>query len=94
MSYDLLVFDKRRPPTNQSDFLDWYNQRVEEEDEGDISCVSEEMQIFFHSVRQIFPPMNVKQNQILSKAAAERLFLEFFQNLETNGSIKWVEMDI
>lgn len=58
MSYDLLVFDKRRTPTNQSDFLDWYNQRMEEEDEGDISCVSEEMQVFFHSVRQIFPPMN------------------------------------
>lgn len=34
MSYDLLVFDKRRPPTNQSDFLDWYNQRVEEGGNG------------------------------------------------------------
>ncbi len=33
MSYDLLVFDKRRTPTIQSDFLDWHNRHAEEEDE-------------------------------------------------------------
>ena len=38
--------------------------------------------------------VKVKQNQILSKATAEQLFLDFFQNAETVDSIEWVEMDI
>ncbi|MDE6518543.1 MAG: hypothetical protein K2L18_11985 [Acetatifactor sp.] len=58
MSYDLLVFEKRGIPTNRPDFLNWYIQKLENEDEQDISCVSEKLQRFFHSVRHIFPPMN------------------------------------
>ena len=58
MSYDLLVFEKRGIPTNRQDFPNWYIQKLENEDEQDISCVSEKLQKFFHSVRHIFPPMN------------------------------------
>lgn len=58
MSYDLMVFEKGRIPTDQSDFLNWYNQSMESETVQDISCASECLQKFFHSVRDIFPPMN------------------------------------
>ena len=58
MSYDLMVFEKGKAPANHSDFLSWYEQKMEEESEQDISCMSEKMQNFFHSLRQIFPPMN------------------------------------
>lgn len=58
MSYDLMVFEKRGVPEDQSDFLNWYNQKMECESVQDITAVSEKLQAFFHSVREIFPPMN------------------------------------
>ncbi len=38
--------------------------------------------------------VKVKQNQILSRAAAEQLFLDFFQDTETVDSIEWEELDL
>lgn len=58
MSYDLMIFEKNKIPTNQSDFLSWYNQKMECDDEQDISSTSEKIQKAFHSLRNIFPPMN------------------------------------
>lgn len=58
MSYDLVVFEKRKIPAEPSAFLDWYHEKMEEESQEDISCASEDLQKFFHEVRRIFPPMN------------------------------------
>lgn len=58
MSYDLMVFEKRGVPTVQSDFLNWYDQKMERETEREICDATESMQKFFDSVRRIFPPMN------------------------------------
>ena len=58
MSYDLMIFEKNKIPTNQSDFLCWYNQKMECDNERDISSASEKIQKVFHSLRNILPPMN------------------------------------
>ncbi len=58
MSFDLIVFEKGKIPVNHSEFINWYEQKMEEGNVQDISCVSEKLQYFFHSVRHIFPPMN------------------------------------
>lgn len=55
MSYDLMVFEKRGVPTVQSDFLNWYDQKMERETEREICDATESMQKFFDSVRRIFP---------------------------------------
>lgn len=58
MSYDLMVFEKKGVPTDKSDFMNWYHQKMECENVQEISCATEKIQNFFHSVRRIFPPMN------------------------------------
>ena len=37
MSYDLVIFEKSKTPTGQPDFLNWYNKKMECDDEQDIS---------------------------------------------------------
>lgn len=58
MSYNLMIFEKNKIPINQSDFHNWYNQKMEYGDEQDISSASEKIQKVFHSLRNIFPPLN------------------------------------
>lgn len=58
MSYDLVVFEKSKIPTDRSGFLRWYEQKKEYGGGQDISCASEKLQHFFHSVRKIFPPVS------------------------------------
>lgn len=38
--------------------------------------------------------IKLKQSQILSQAAAEQLFLDFFQNTKTVPGVEWTEMEI
>ena len=58
MSYDLVVFEKNGIPSSRKEFLNWYNQKMECESVSDISCATQNLQKFFHSVRDVFPPMN------------------------------------
>ncbi|MCI8530710.1 MAG: hypothetical protein HFH82_16545 [Lachnospiraceae bacterium] len=58
MSFDLAVFEKNEVTTNQSEFLKWFHQKAECENVSEISCASDKLQKFFHSIRDIFPPMN------------------------------------
>lgn len=61
MSYDLVVFEKTKVPTNPTEFLSWYQKQVEWNEDCDYngsSHVSEKLQKFFHKIKDIFPPMN------------------------------------
>lgn len=58
MSFDLMIFEKNKISTNQSDFLNWYNQKIDCDNIQDISFASEKIQKVFHLLRNIFPPMN------------------------------------
>lgn len=58
MSFDLMIFEKIKISTNQSDFLNWYNHKMECDDIQDISFASKKIQEVFHLLRNIFPPMN------------------------------------
>ena len=57
MSYDLMVYEKGKAPMDQQKFMGWYNEKIESGSSKGISYASEKLQIFFHSVRKIFPPM-------------------------------------
>ncbi len=61
MSYDLVVFEKKKAPTAQEGFLKWYTEQAEwsgDYDYNDISHASASLQKFFDAVKDIFPPMN------------------------------------
>ena len=58
MSYDLMVYEKGKAPVDQQKFMGWYNEKIESGNGKGISYASEKMQTFFHSVRNIFPPMD------------------------------------
>ena len=61
MSYDLMVFEKTKAPTNPTEFLNWYQKQTEWNDDcdyNDSSHASEKLQKFFHKIKDIFPPMN------------------------------------
>lgn len=61
MSYDLMVFEKSKAPTNHAEFMKWYLQKTQWSancDYNDISHACENLQKFFYKVKDIFPPMN------------------------------------
>ena len=58
MGYDLMVFEKGKAPVDQQKFMGWYNEKIESGNGKGISYASEKLQTFFHSVRNIFPPMD------------------------------------
>lgn len=61
MSYDLMVFEAKKAPKNQKDFLNWYLLQTKwEEDHGynDPKVSSSNLQNWFLEMIQTFPAMN------------------------------------
>lgn len=75
MSYDLMVYEKGKAPMDQQKFMGWYNEKIESGSSKGISYASEKLQIFFHSVRNIFPPMDgpfAQDNMAMEKPEMEK----------------------
>ncbi len=61
MSYDLMVFEKSKAPTNKEDFMKWYEKQVQwsEDHSYQASSVSSvALQNWFMEMKDIFYPMN------------------------------------
>ncbi len=61
MSYDLMVFEKTKAPTTKKEFMAWYENQTdwnEEQDNKTISVSSPDLQIRFRGLKETFPPMN------------------------------------
>ncbi|WP_154223539.1 hypothetical protein [Marinicella rhabdoformis] len=61
MSYDLMVFDPTVAPKERKDFMKWYAQQTEwEEDHSyqDNEVSTEGLQAWFKDMIEYFPPMN------------------------------------
>lgn len=60
MSYDLMVFDAGKAPLDRDQFMDWFDQRMESEDdsEGDPAICSPELRAWFMDMIQRYPPLN------------------------------------
>jgi hypothetical protein len=61
MSYDLMVFDPKAPPTGRDSFMEWYNEQTQwsEEhnyDNPDVSTL--ELRTWYMEIIKQFPPMN------------------------------------
>lgn len=61
MSYDLMVFDLEKAPREQTEFMQWYDQQTEwEEDHNyqEVSVCSERLKAWFMEMITFYPPMN------------------------------------
>ncbi|MEY8338744.1 hypothetical protein AALB16_12110 [Lachnospiraceae bacterium 62-35] len=61
MSYDLMVYDKRKAPETKEEFMKWYEKQTEWEEDhdySDIHVASSELQGWFMEMIKNFPPMN------------------------------------
>lgn len=61
MSYDLMVFEPSSAPKNRKEFMEWYAQQTEwEEDHSyqDHEVSTERLQAWFKEMVEYFPPMN------------------------------------
>lgn len=61
MSYDLMVFDPSAAPSKHSDFMDWYDQQTEwEEDHGynNPDVTTPALRAWFLEMIKAFPPLN------------------------------------
>lgn len=61
MSYDLMVFEPSSAPKNRKEFMEWYAQQTEwEEDHSyqDHKVSTERLQAWFKEMVEYFPPMN------------------------------------
>lgn len=61
MSYDLMVFEKTKAPKTKKEFMEWYEQQVEwDEDHNYESPVvtTPNLHRWFMEIKDTFPPMN------------------------------------
>lgn len=61
MSYDLMVFEKTKAPNNKIEFMKWYEEQVqwnEEHNYDSIELSSDNLKNWFMDMIKIFPPMN------------------------------------
>lgn len=61
MSYDLMVFEKKKAPQTKKDFLDWYEQQIEWNEDHDYQTIqvsSPALQNWFMEMKDTFPPMD------------------------------------
>jgi hypothetical protein len=61
MSYDLMVFDKHSAPKSRVDFLKWYEQQTEWEEQhtyDDPAVCSRELREWFLDITRTFPALN------------------------------------
>lgn len=60
MSYDLLVFDASVAPRDREDFLEWYDELTEWEDEpyDNPDRLSPNLKAWFAEMIETYPPMN------------------------------------
>lgn len=61
MSYDLMVFDKKRTPANKQAFMVWYEEFTKWEDAVDYNetvHTSTALKAWYADMIKIFPPMN------------------------------------
>lgn len=61
MSYDLMVFDKKKRFRAKDDFFAWYNKLIEWSDNidyNDYRHSTNELQNFFLDMKDIVPPLN------------------------------------
>ena len=61
MSYDLMVFDPSAAPSEHSDFMDWYDQQTEwDEDHGynNPDVTTPALRAWFLEMIRAFPPLN------------------------------------
>ena len=61
MSYDIMVFDKAKAPTKRLEFMQWYIQQTQWEDDEDYQSIeraTEPLRNWFMEMKDIFPPMN------------------------------------
>ena len=48
MSYDLIIFEKSNMPTGRTGFLNWYDKKMECDDEQDISSAPKKYKKLFY----------------------------------------------
>lgn len=61
MSYDLMVFEKAKAPNNKIEFMKWYEEQVqwnEEHNYDSIEVTSNNLKNWFLDMIKTFPPMN------------------------------------
>lgn len=61
MSYDLMVFDKNKAPKECADFMEWFKNKTqwnEERDYDNVDGTSEKLVKWFMEMKDTFPPMN------------------------------------
>jgi hypothetical protein len=61
MSYDLLVFDPKEPPSDRAGFMDWYKQQnggSEDHSYNDPVVSTPELRNWFFEMILTYPPMN------------------------------------
>lgn len=61
MSYDLMVFNKNKKFEDKDQFMDWYDELTEWEEEvdyDDYKHTTPELQNFFMEIKETFPPLN------------------------------------
>jgi hypothetical protein len=66
MSYDLMVFQPSAAPAKRPDFLDWYDQHTEWDDDrayDDPATSAPALQAFYAEMVAVFPPLSPAQEQ-------------------------------
>lgn len=61
MSYDLMVFEKTKAPNNKIEFMKWYDEQSEWNEDHDyesIEVTSTNLKNWFMDMIKMFPPMN------------------------------------
>ena len=61
MSYDLMVFEKTKAPSNKKEFMTWFEKQTEWSEGHDYQSIgvsSPALQNWFMEMKDTFPPMN------------------------------------
>lgn len=61
MSYDLMVFEKTKAPETKKEFMEWYEQQVEWDEDHDYmspDVTSPALRSWFMEMKDTFPPMD------------------------------------
>lgn len=94
MSFDLLVFSPNKVPTNEAEFLAWYEKLTKWDSQAhydQLDQATHELQIFFQELSHHFPPLNPVRTTQKSDGWFPRQIRKFFQN--TDSSIDQIHDD-
>lgn len=61
MSYDLMVFEKTKAPKTRKEFMEWYEEQTQWQEDHDYATIgvsSPALQNWFMEMKETFPPMN------------------------------------